>query len=123
MITVTFRPNGDFLFSSSPRHSQFQYWVVCPKFSSAASLVDLGLVGDAMAIVFTVWLVNLYNFMDGIDGIAAVEALCIAGSVFVIYVHWRWRLFCKHAARTCRSHIGVPGLELAARKNFHGRCR
>lgn len=47
-------------------------------------LVDLGLAGDAMALVFTVWLINLYNFMDGIDGIAAVEAICIVGSAFVI---------------------------------------
>jgi len=46
--------------------------------------VDLGIAGDATAIVFTVWLINLYNFMDGIDGIAAVEAFCIAGSAFVI---------------------------------------
>lgn len=46
--------------------------------------VDLGLVGDLGAIVFTVWFINLYNFMDGIDGIASVEAACIAGSVLVI---------------------------------------
>jgi len=47
-------------------------------------VVDLGPLGDAMAVVFTVWFVNLYNFMDGIDGIAAVEAVCIAGSALVI---------------------------------------
>ena len=34
-----------------------------------------------MAIVFTVWLNNLYNFMDGI---AAIQTFCIAGSAFVI---------------------------------------
>lgn len=48
------------------------------------NLLDLGYAGDAMAIVFTVWLVNLYNFMDGIDGIAVVEALCIVGSALMI---------------------------------------
>jgi Fuc2NAc and GlcNAc transferase len=47
-------------------------------------VVDLGFAGDVMALVFTVWLINLYNFMDGIDGIAAVEAICIVGSTFVI---------------------------------------
>lgn len=47
-------------------------------------LVDLGFAGDLMALVFTVWFVNLYNFMDGIDGIAAVEAVCIVGSVLLI---------------------------------------
>ncbi len=34
--------------------------------------------GAIIVLVFTgVWWVNLFNFMDGIDGIAAVEALCI----------------------------------------------
>ena len=28
----------------------------------------------ALAVFFSLWLVNLFNFMDGIDGIAAVEA-------------------------------------------------
>ena len=46
--------------------------------------VDLGLAGDAIALLFTVWLINLYNFMDGIDGIAAVEAVCIVGSALFI---------------------------------------
>ena len=55
-----------------------------PSFQLGGSLVDLGLVGDVLAIVFTVWFINLYNFMDGIDGIAAVEALCVAGGALVI---------------------------------------
>jgi UDP-N-acetylmuramyl pentapeptide phosphotransferase/UDP-N-acetylglucosamine-1-phosphate transferase len=28
-----------------------------------------------------VWFVNLYNFMDGIDGITGVETVCVAGGV------------------------------------------
>ena len=47
-------------------------------------LVDLGVSGDVAAIVFTVWLINLYNFMDGIDGIAAVEAICVVGGALAI---------------------------------------
>ena len=46
-----------------------------PEIQLGNKLLDLGLIGDAVAVVFTVWLINLYNFMDGIDGIAAVEAL------------------------------------------------
>jgi Fuc2NAc and GlcNAc transferase len=34
-------------------------------------------VGDLLAAVGLVWLLNLYNFMDSIDGIAGVEALSI----------------------------------------------
>jgi Fuc2NAc and GlcNAc transferase len=37
---------------------------------------DLGWLGHVLAAVYLVWLLNLYNFMDGIDGIASVEALC-----------------------------------------------
>ena len=55
-----------------------------PEIQLGNKSVDLGIAGDAMAIIFTVWLINLYNFMDGIDGIAAIEALCIAGSVIAI---------------------------------------
>ena len=37
--------------------------------------VDLGLLGSLLAVVFLVWMLNLYNFMDGIDGLASSEAV------------------------------------------------
>ena len=40
--------------------------------------VDLGLAGDVLACVAGVWFLNLFNFMDGIDGIAASEAAFVA---------------------------------------------
>lgn len=39
--------------------------------------LELGWLGHVMAAVYLVWLLNLYNFMDGIDGIASVEAICV----------------------------------------------
>ncbi len=39
--------------------------------------VDLGWVGSVLALVYLVWMLNLYNFMDGIDGLASVEAICV----------------------------------------------
>ena len=39
--------------------------------------VDLGIVGPIAAVVAIAWVLNLFNFMDGIDGIAASEAACI----------------------------------------------
>ncbi|UTW07497.1 MraY family glycosyltransferase [Pseudomonas benzenivorans] len=39
--------------------------------------LDLGWLGHGLAAVYLVWLLNLYNFMDGIDGIASVEAICV----------------------------------------------
>lgn len=34
-------------------------------------------VGTGLVVVYLVWVLNLYNFMDGIDGIAAIEAICV----------------------------------------------
>lgn len=45
---------------------------------------DLGVAGDILMIVFMVWFTNAFNFMDGIDGIAASEAICIAGGALVL---------------------------------------
>lgn len=41
--------------------------------------VELGLVGDLLAMLAIVWTLNFFNFMDGIDGIAASEAMFVAG--------------------------------------------
>lgn len=38
-------------------------------------VVTLGVSGDFLAVVGIVWLTNLYNFMDGIDGIAGTQAV------------------------------------------------
>ncbi|WP_263260892.1 glycosyltransferase family 4 protein [Pseudomonas sp. RIT-PI-S] len=35
--------------------------------------------------LYLVWLLNLYNFMDGIDGIASVQAICVCGGNCLIY--------------------------------------
>lgn len=47
--------------------------------------VDLGWAGHALAAVYLVWVLNLYNFMDGIDGIASVEALCVCLGGALLY--------------------------------------
>jgi Fuc2NAc and GlcNAc transferase len=40
--------------------------------------VQLGVVGALLAVLGITWTVNLFNFMDGIDGLAAAEAVFIA---------------------------------------------
>lgn len=35
-----------------------------------------------VAAILWIWFLNLYNFMDGIDGITGVETLCIAGGLW-----------------------------------------
>lgn len=46
--------------------------------------INLGFVGVGLIAFFLVWLLNLFNFMDGIDGIAASEAIFVssAGAFF-----------------------------------------
>ena len=45
--------------------------------------IDLGWPGLVLAAVYLVWMVNLCNFMDGIDGVASIEAItvCVGGAL------------------------------------------
>ncbi len=48
--------------------------------------VDLAWLVYVLAAFFLVWLLNLYNFMDGIDGIASIEAIttCLGGALIYL---------------------------------------
>ena len=51
-----------------------------PPLAIGHQLFDLGWAGHALALLAIVWTLNLFNFMDGIDGIAASEGVFIACS-------------------------------------------
>ncbi|RII75947.1 MraY family glycosyltransferase [Pseudomonas monteilii] len=40
-------------------------------------IYDLGVIGSLLAVIYLVWMLNLYNFMDGIDGLASLEAITV----------------------------------------------
>jgi Fuc2NAc and GlcNAc transferase len=40
--------------------------------------VQLNEFGYLFAVLFVVWITNLYNFMDGTDGFAAIQTICVA---------------------------------------------
>jgi Fuc2NAc and GlcNAc transferase len=40
-------------------------------------VVDIGWAGHVLLLLYVVWLINLTNFMDGIDGLAAVEVTTV----------------------------------------------
>ena len=40
--------------------------------------VDLGIAATLLSALYLVWSINLFNFMDGIDGIASLEAIAVA---------------------------------------------
>jgi len=46
-----------------------------PSLSVGVLSVQMGLVGTVLGIIGIVWAINLYNFVDGIDGLAAGEAI------------------------------------------------
>lgn len=43
-------------------------------------------LGHTLALFYIVWLLNLYNFMDGIDGLASVETICTCICGAILYV-------------------------------------
>ena len=48
--------------------------------------IDLGWFGYGLGAVFLVWLLNLYNFMDGIDGLASLQAIFVSIGGTLIYI-------------------------------------
>jgi Fuc2NAc and GlcNAc transferase len=48
-------------------------------------LIELGLPGDVLGVLGIVWTLNLFNFMDGIDGIAASESafICVVAAAIM----------------------------------------
>jgi UDP-N-acetylmuramyl pentapeptide phosphotransferase/UDP-N-acetylglucosamine-1-phosphate transferase len=42
-------------------------------------------VDRALTVLLWLWFINLFNFMDGIDGIAAVETIAISGGLAAIF--------------------------------------
>lgn len=47
--------------------------------------LNLGFFTNILAILFLVWMLNLYNFMDGINGIASIEAISVGLSLALLY--------------------------------------
>lgn len=42
-------------------------------------------VGAGLGVFLLVWMLNLYNFMDGIDGLASIEAISVCLGIALIY--------------------------------------
>ena len=51
-----------------------------PSLSMGFASLPLGYIGHVLAFLGGVWMINLYNFMDGIDGLAAGEAVLAAST-------------------------------------------
>ncbi len=47
---------------------------------------DLSWLGHFLGVVYLVWLINIFNFMDGINGIASIEVITVCVSGVVLYL-------------------------------------
>src|SRR5450830_912859 len=57
-----------------------------PPLTIMGVVFDMGWIGVLLSLFYLVWMLNLYNFMDGIDGLASVEAIAVCLSASLIYV-------------------------------------
>ncbi|TCT09082.1 MraY family glycosyltransferase [Paralcaligenes ureilyticus] len=63
------------------------YWLDgLPSIAVFGITLNLHWIGPILAAFYLVWMLNLYNFMDGIDGIASIEAICVASGGATLYV-------------------------------------
>lgn len=60
------------------------FWLGLPILSLFGT--DFTTLGYVLAAFYLVWLLNLYNFMDGIDGLASIEAIsvCLGGVLLLM---------------------------------------
>ncbi len=62
------------------------YWIGgLPEINLFGMNVNLGWSGIVMATFYLAWMLNLYNFMDGIDGIASVETISVCLAMCLVY--------------------------------------
>ena len=68
-----------------------------PELPLANSTIDFGLAGDIAAVIYLVWMLNLFNFMDGIDLITGVQTVTTsAGVVMLLLISTEsdlWKIF------------------------------
>ncbi len=63
------------------------YWLGgLPPIQMVGISLELGWLGNILAALYLVWLLNLYNFMDGIDGLASIEAITVCCGGALIYL-------------------------------------
>ncbi|MFM9002788.1 MAG: MraY family glycosyltransferase [Acidimicrobiaceae bacterium] len=91
-----------------------------PELPLVNSKLDLGLAGDVAAVVYLVWMLNLFNFMDGIDLITGIQTVTTsAGVAMLLLISTEsdlWKIFAVLAA----SILGFLFFNLPPAKIFLG---
>lgn len=69
--------------------------------------LDLAWFGYLIAWLGVIWFINLYNFMDGIDGLAAGEAVIVC--LFIALFHYLFGKECSIAGLTLLLAVSAAG--------------
>jgi Fuc2NAc and GlcNAc transferase len=63
------------------------YWLGGPPpFQILGSSIELAWTGHVTAALYLVWILNLTNFMDGIDGLAGMQAVTVCSGGALLYL-------------------------------------
>lgn len=57
-----------------------------PPIKLFGAVLELSWVGYGVGALFLVWMLNLFNFMDGIDGLATLEAIAVCTGGSLVYL-------------------------------------
>lgn len=71
-------------------HVSVAVWTVVmfgglPHIQFGLGRITLGAFGYVLGVLAIVWSINLFNFMDGIDGLAGSEAMLVLGTAAVLF--------------------------------------
>lgn len=91
-----------------------------PTLSVGVTTVPLGPIGIVLGIVGIVWAINLYNFVDGIDGLAAGEAVSTGTIAGLILLAMGYSGLALVALLIAAANAGFLPLNWAPAKLFMG---
>jgi len=83
-------------------------------------IIQIGFGGSVLAFLWIVWLINAYNFMDGIDGIAATQAVTAGIGWSLIGLIWGIGEISFYGAVLALSSFGFLLLNWQPAKIFMG---
>ena len=97
-------------------------WLVggLPELPLANATIDFGLAGDITAVVYLVWMLNLFNFMDGIDLITGVQTVTTSAGVAMLLLASNESDFWKVFVVITASILGFLFFNLPPAKIFLG---
>ena len=92
-----------------------------PGSSLGEHTINPGWLVQILGMFYLVWVLNLYNFMDGIDGLASIEAItvCLGGALLYLSgPDGYWAMGCACIAGNDRCRFSV--LEFSPSQDIYG---